>query len=103
MRVYIAGPMTGIKDFNYPAFDKAAAAWREKGWLVENPAEHFNRDQTLPYRRYMRLAILTVINCDAIATLPGWIESRGATLEMGIAMVLGLSVFDANRPVEVPS
>ena len=26
--VYIAGPMTGLPDFNYPAFHAAASAWR---------------------------------------------------------------------------
>jgi hypothetical protein len=40
IRVYVAGPMTGIKDFNYPAFNAVAASLREAGYLIENPAEH---------------------------------------------------------------
>jgi hypothetical protein len=27
-RIYIAGPMTGLPDMNYPAFYAAADAWR---------------------------------------------------------------------------
>lgn len=39
-RVYVAGPMTGLKDFNYPAFNAAADALRALGYQVENPADH---------------------------------------------------------------
>ena len=39
-RVYIAGPMTGLPDFNYPAFNAAAAKLRALGLEVLNPAEN---------------------------------------------------------------
>lgn len=39
-RVYLAGPMTGIEDFNFPAFNDMAAKLRARGYVVENPAEH---------------------------------------------------------------
>ena len=35
-RIYIAGPMTGLPDFNYPAFNAAAARMRALGFEVEN-------------------------------------------------------------------
>jgi len=39
MRVYIAGPMSGIPQFNFPAFKAAARALRAIGYDVICPAE----------------------------------------------------------------
>jgi len=39
MRYYIAGPMSGIPAFNFPAFHAAAAALRAAGYDVVSPAE----------------------------------------------------------------
>lgn len=39
-RLYLAGPMTGFEDFNFPAFNAMAAQLRARGYVVENPAEH---------------------------------------------------------------
>ena len=38
MRVYIAGPMTGYKNFNREAFHKAEEKLKQKGCTVLNPA-----------------------------------------------------------------
>jgi hypothetical protein len=38
-RAYIAGPMTGLPEFNFPAFHAAAASLRARGFEVENPAQ----------------------------------------------------------------
>lgn len=91
--LYVAGPMSGLPDLNYPAFNEAAARLRSVGHVVENPAE--NPEQT-SWADYMRLSIRQVSEVDGIALLPGWENSRGAKLEVHIAKELGLPV----KPVE---
>lgn len=103
MKIYIAGPMTGLPEMNYPAFNRAAAAWRAAGWDVLNPAESFNGDPTLPYEQYVAHDIDLLRQCDAIALLPGWNGpgARGSVWECQVALkLLGLLVLDATKPEE---
>ena len=37
-RIYVAGPMSGLPAFNFPAFHEAAADLRACGFDVVNPA-----------------------------------------------------------------
>ena len=37
-KIYIAGPMTGYENYNYPKFFKIENILKEKGWIVVNPA-----------------------------------------------------------------
>lgn len=90
-RVYLAGPMTGLPDFNYPAFHAAAARLRADGHHVENPAEN-PHPPCGSWQGYMRLAIAQLITCDTIALLPGWESSRGASIENRLASELGMTV-----------
>ena len=39
LKVYLAGPMAGYKDHNFPAFNAKAAELRALGHEVFNPAE----------------------------------------------------------------
>ena len=90
-RIYVAGPMTGLPDFNYPAFHAAAEALRYRGYEVENPAE--NPDPPgKTWLGYMRLAIPQMLTCDTVLLLPGWSKSRGARIEAVIAGLFDLSI-----------
>ena len=103
-QIYISGPMTGIEDHNFPAFHAAAARFRAAGWEVSNPAENFDGRTDLPRAVYLRCDIGMLSKCDAIALLPGWEKSRGATLEAILAAEMGLQFFDAGSglPMEAP-
>src|SRR3954471_1534904 len=111
MRIYIAGPMRGIPYFNAPAFDGAAALLRGKGHSVSSPVEHTRAkhgdifknnpagDETLITnfnRREIFCDDLTTIclDSDAIAMLPNWENSQGATAEYAVATALGLEVIE---------
>ena len=104
MRLYIAGPMTGIEGFNFDAFYRAAHVWRESGWEVVNPAEEFDGKTDLPYRAYVERDIARLLTVDAIAMLDGWDgpNARGSVWEREIARVmLHLPIFDAAEPFPV--
>lgn len=89
-RVYVAGPMTGMPDYNFPAFNAAASMLRAKGWHVENPAEH-GIVAGATWADYMHYDLARIATCSAIYLLPGWCLSRGAALEVHIASCLGMT------------
>lgn len=111
MKIYLAGPMRGIKAYNHPAFYEAAHKLRNEGHEVFSPAE---KDRDLwpdrPWDSYtgdmkldgftggdMRVVIRHDLDwiadhADAIALLPGWQKSRGARVEHALAEFLGLFI-----------
>lgn len=101
MKTYIAGPMSGIKDFNHPAFHAKAAELRAAGEEVINPAEfdaEIGPDQ--PWETYLRRdVVLLATECDKMVLLPNWRRSRGAQLEHHIAKKLGFTVTYANGTI----
>lgn len=90
MRLYIAGPMTGVPEKNFPAFASAAKWLRARGHDVVSPAE-LTLEDGHPWAYYMRRDIAALVTCDGIALLPGAAESKGARLELHIALELGLA------------
>ncbi|OEZ46737.1 hypothetical protein JAB1_46750 [Janthinobacterium sp. MP5059B] len=91
MRVYIAGPMTGYPQFNYPAFNHAAVVLRAAGHIVINPAENPVPDCG-SWLGYMRMSVAQVASVDCLVMLPGWPFSKGARIEYLLAKLLGLGV-----------
>lgn len=112
MTVYLAGPMTGIPFFNFPAFFAAATDLRSKGFVVLSPAEndrdslgvdcsHFPTGQfsdagwsadRIAYhmRRALTWDVAAVCRSNAIALLPGWEASGGVGIELSVSRRLSL-------------
>ena len=94
--LYIAGPMSGYPDYNYPAFNDAADRLRDAGFSVLNPAEtdtdEYPHDGEPTWEWYMRQTLAMVLEADGLAVLPGWECSRGARLEVDVAHALRLPV-----------
>lgn len=118
MKIYIAGPMTGIPEFNFPLFHAVAADLRSKGHEVFSPAEHdikltggdFSKDYPTGDAKALEgnhgfslraaLAADTAFICneaDAIFMLPGWEKSNGAKAEHALAVALGHKIFYATK------
>ena len=103
-RVYIAGPMSGLPEFNFPAFRAAAKRWRDAGWEVVSPHEMDEQidgfdaksDKAMPMEHYMRRDVPELAKCDAIALLPGWEVSKGANNEINVGRMCGLAFYDAD-------
>ena len=82
-RVYIAGPMSGLPEFNYPAFHAAAEKLRGMGFHVENPAE-INSDPATPWAQCMRADIARLeepaVGEDGAIVLPALLAMAGIYL-----------------------
>lgn len=98
IRLYIAGPMSGVPQHNYPAFDEAANALRAAGYLVVNPARDNGVPEGQPWEAYMRADIPLLCECDGVAYLMGAATprqmqlSRGLRLERAIAEALHMPI-----------
>lgn len=112
MMIYIAGPMSGIPQFNFPAFDAAATLLREQGYDVQSPAEMDSPETRAvalksPDGRFgsgtvngetwgdflARDVKLVADSVEGIGLLPNWETSRGARLETFVALTVGKPVF----------
>jgi len=116
MKVYLAGPMTGIPQFNIPAFDALAGHLRNLGLEVVSPAELDSpttraaalaspdgapgtgsaSDETWGDFLARDIKLIANNGIDAVVVLPGWESSKGARLETFFAAAIcHLPVFAA--------
>lgn len=96
MKLYLAGPMTGYPELNFPQFHAETSRLRALGFEIVNPAE-INADPTAGWLDCMRADIKQLVDCDGVALLPHWNESRGASIEHNLARDLGLRIFQARH------
>lgn len=111
MKIYLAGPMRGYPEFNFPAFYAAADKLRAEGHFVFSPAEKDNEthgtdiskgnatgDEELAAKEHgfnLRKSLFDDLaficsEAEAIALLPGWEKSKGVAAERATAIALGL-------------
>jgi len=119
MKIYVAGPMRGYPEFNFPAFVAATAKLRDAGHSVFNPAERdlatgfdptglTGSDEELAKLAFSlrdALGADTHYICseaEAIYMLPGWEKSTGAVAERALAEALGLEILIDPRADNLP-
>jgi hypothetical protein len=104
-KIYIAGPMTGYPEFNFPAFFAAEAQLKETGWRVFNPAAKDQEvdldseavktgdaklavEKGFDFREAYLWDVTRIIEGDAIYMLKGWQFSPGAVGEHAVAVAM---------------
>lgn len=93
MKIYVAGPMTGIEAFNYPAFAQEKSRLEHLGYRTASPADMNMEGKEFSWEDCMKEALKMMLSCDAISLLPGWERSRGASIEIGLAREIGMQVY----------
>jgi len=103
-QIYIAGPMTGLPDFNFPAFFAAEQEFTEQGYKCFNPAQmdidcdgtdrtgQTGHEVVPNITEIARRDIDAVFQCDVIYMLRGWEHSKGARAEHALAIWIGLEI-----------
>ncbi len=106
---YLAGPMTGIPRFNFPAFIEAAAALRDSGYEIVSPAEMDQDEDNTAGLAFestdgdlenagikktwgdllARDVKLITDEIEGIVFLSGWEKSKGARLEAFVGTLTG--------------
>ena len=89
MKVYISGAISNQPNPR-PAFDSAASALRAAGFDVVNPYDLDHSKHGRAWADFMRVDIKALMDCDAVAMLPGWRGSKGASIECSLAQDLGM-------------
>lgn len=106
MKVYLAGPMAGIPEFNYPAFNRVAALWRNHakdeivspaeldGSAVGTP-EQIQRGEVSfsSWVNFIARDLPILATCDALVMLRGWENSYGARIEAMAGLKMGKRFF----------
>ena len=100
-RIYIAGPMSGLPNNGYDAFNRKAAQLRAAGWEVVNPAEMDLDEGLSPTREFTRQDYMQAARRDlraiqtvnALYMLDGYEASPGANWEWAYAKELGLTIY----------
>ena len=99
--VYLSGKMAGIPDLNRDSFKEAREILRSRGYIVvcphENSQDHLDQSRAF----HMRRDIEHVLEVDGLFVLPGYRMSRGACLEIAVALEIGIPVreFGTDKPI----
>ena len=125
-RIYVAGPMTNVPQFNVPLFEHVTDVLRADGWDVVNPIELDPKevyeamlnspDGDLPslveatrhipgadveFFDAMARDLRVIDTCTHLCMLPGWEHSRGARLEHFFATSEGKQIFEYRQEMVI--
>ncbi len=97
MRVYLSGPITGVKNYR-ERFSEAASRLEREKLDVVNPAELcWVLPASTTWDEIMRIDLQLLDLCDAIVMLPGWRKSLGAQREYGYALAKAKIIWEMEQ------
>lgn len=96
---YLSGPMSGKPNSNFPLFQRAAKILRERGFYIVSPVELDEQENTVrieyAWGHYIGRDVTVLIDkCDGIIMLPDWAQSKGARIELFVAITCGHALFE---------
>jgi hypothetical protein len=91
MKLYLSGPMQGLPEHNFPAFAEARGKLRAAQYQVVCPAE-LGKHDGWEWEDYLRRDLKVMLDCEGVALLPGWENSKGATFEYDVASKLKMPI-----------
>lgn len=94
-RIYIAGPISGMPQYNRPAFKHAKGILRAYGYQPVSPLDLVPEDEPeQPYLYYIKQGLELLDSCQAALFLPGWRRSPGARIERIFARREGKDIYE---------
>ena len=95
--VYLAGPMSGLPNYNFEVFERYARILREQGYTVVSPHDTAGQATHLPRSWYFRMDFAIIANVDYVFFIPGWQTSAGARAEAIMATEMGVDCWVLGR------
>lgn len=109
-KVYLSGPMRGHPEFNFPAFETASKIIRKECPEIDLISPHemdleienvkrfdpvkFDPETDDDVKKHLRTVLkrdaMVVLDSDAVLTLEGWEDSKGACAEVMLAHAAGI-------------
>lgn len=93
-KVFISGPMTGLPEWNKPAFDEAEKLLRKAGFTVFNPCCLLAIGNGWSDQDIAAIDLTVLGRCNYIYQLDGWSKSKGASAEWQAALWMGLKTIN---------
>lgn len=91
-RVFLCGPIETGFSHQRLIFDMYGADLARAGYQFVNPTRIENFSPENPYELNLRLTLIGLLQCDAVALLPGWQSVDACRREVEIATACGMSV-----------
>ena len=104
MRIYLSGPISGIKNYRInflSAENKIRSHKKFKGCDVINPGRLSNVLPNGTHKEYMELCYSLVGMSDKMVMLAGWKKSKGAKLEKKMAEEMDMEIYELQENGEL--